>query len=134
MIWEENAYVHVDLRKLLAHLLCVVHHSPTLVATRKASFVPRHPWGEAGDIQVVLLHVGDVLQGLAARHVGVRRERPRRLVNVYVAVNDEDVLELLPTLFLPRYCLRQDIILSSLAATVAERLLAKVFGFKSNPS
>src|SRR5215208_4803214 len=96
MIWEEDAYVHVDLRKLLAHLLCVVHHAPTLVATRKASFVPRHPWGEAGDIQVVLLHVGDVL-------------------------------ELLPTLFLPRYCLRQDIILSSLAATIAERLLSKVF-------
>jgi hypothetical protein len=55
-------------------------------------------------------------------------------VDVYVAVNDEDVLELLPTLFLPRYCLRQDIILSSLAATIAERLLSKVFGFKSNPS
>jgi hypothetical protein len=48
-------------------------------------------------------------------------------VDVYVAVNDEDVLELLPTLFLPRYCLRQDIILSSLAATIAEQLLSQVF-------
>src|ERR687885_680159 len=102
MIWEENAYIHVDFRKLLAHLLRVVHHAPTLVATRKASFVPRHPWREAGDIQVVLLHVGDVLQGLAPRHVAVGRKFPRRLVDVDVAVDDEEVLELLLALVLPR--------------------------------
>src|SRR3712207_2858881 len=103
VIGEEDAYVHVDLRELLAHLLGATHHARALVTAGEAGLVPGHPRGETGDIQVVLLHVGDVLQGLAPRHVAVGGEFPRRLVDVHVAVYDEEILQLLLAFSLPRY-------------------------------
>jgi hypothetical protein len=96
----------VDLGELLAHLLRGVDHTRALVARGEAGLVERHPGGEAGDVEVIFLYIGDVLQGLAPRHVAVGRKLPRRLVDVDVAIDDEEVLELLLAFFLPRYGLR----------------------------
>src|SRR3712207_7171741 len=50
-----------------AHLRGGADHAPSFVTARKAGLVPRHTGGEARDVEVVLLHVGDVLQRLAPR-------------------------------------------------------------------
>src|SRR3712207_9117826 len=75
-----------------AHLRGGVDHAPSFVTARKAGLVPRHTGGEARDVEVVLLHVGDVLQRLAPRHVAVGRQLLRRLVDVYVYVDRKSVV------------------------------------------
>src|SRR5215208_4325999 len=127
MIGEEDPYVHLDLRELLAHLLGGGHHTPALVAAWEAGLVERHPRREAGNVEVVLLYIGDVLQGFAPRHVAVGSELPRRLVDVDVAVDDEDVLEPLLAFFLPRYGLRHVFSFPDLA-TIITPLYVSILG------
>src|SRR5215204_5223315 len=67
------------------------------------AFVGGGPGREAGDVEVELLHVLYVLQRHPPGHLAVGDQLPWRLVDVDVAVHDEDVLEPLLALSLPGY-------------------------------
>src|SRR5215216_6487271 len=100
MVGEKDADVHVDLVEFVAHLLGGGDHLRALLAARKLGFVDCSPRREAGDVEVVLLHALYVIQSHPPGHLAPYCEMPWRLVDVDVAVHDEDVLEFF--LFLPR--------------------------------